>query len=604
MAKKARTQAQRTSSESCSQKETAYRPDKLAKRLSTLSSSFSSQVNLSDLSIERLAVAYNLAAWAVRYARIPSSTPGQDTLPFSFIKFPFMLELYADMHPRIVIQKGLQVGASEYAVLKALHACDQLGCDVMYGFPHAHQIGRFSKTRIARIITRSDYLSKITADSAQEVKQKQAIFLRLIRRHYFHLVGVQSDASIQSESVDLVIRDEFDLMDQDNAHVLLQRNSASTKRLYLDLGFPLIEGSGINQEFIDSDQREYEVKCLKCETWQEIQWPRNIDRNRLERVCWKCGSSLEQPLRNPRFGRWTPKNPLMSERRHGYHISKLLYPDLDFVDFLKAADNLVKAMEFSVYYLGLPHSSASMRISEGTFMSCVDTRARIEDARLAGRKIYGGCDVGSLLHVWLEVVDETKSGKRSRLIDLRTFAGENKFDQLEEFIAFAQPVTFCVDIMPETTEVMRLVRKFPFMVWGVRFEDFTSSPQDESRIDYDTFVIGANRTHLLDCNIDDFLKKRLTIPGEALDRHRDLVEHFKAPVQIMDTIGRRGVPIKRWVTPKSRPDHWVFARAACIAAMKLEGWVTRDGGQKDTVKRNEDTGMSWGQLYRKTKKRR
>lgn len=568
-----------------------------------LSSSISKTKLLTNENLTRLAVAYNLAAWSVKYARIPSPIPGADSVPFSFLKFPSMLELYADMHPRIVIQKGLQVGASEYAVLKSLHACDQLGCDVMYGFPHAHQIGRFSKTRISRIINRSEYLQRITEDSAQEIKQKQAILLRLIRRHYFHLVGVQSDAAIQSESVDLVVRDEFDLMDQDNAHILLQRNSASTKKMFLDLGFPLMDGSGINEQFLESDQREYEVMCLKCETWQEIQWPRNVDRDRMERVCWKCKASLEQPLRNSRWGRWVPRNPIMSEVRHGYHVSKLLYPDLDFIDFLKDADNQVKAMEFSVFSLGLPHSSQFMRVSEALFAGCVDQSASLQDARLAGRRLYGGCDVGSLLHVWLEAEEDTPRGKRTRLIDLRTMSGDNKFDELEEFLNFAQPVSFCIDIMPETTEVMRLVNKFPFMVWAVRFEDFTNTPQDESRIDYERFVIGANRTFLLDSNLSDFIEKRVTIPGAALDKHRDLKDHFKAPVQIMDTIGRRGIPIKRWVTPKGRPDHWVFARAACIAAMKLEGWVARDGGREETV-RTVSPGLPWAKLHRRLKKRR
>jgi hypothetical protein len=567
-----------------------------------LSSIASKAKPLSNSNLARLAVSYNLAAWCLKNARIPSSEMGVDSEPFSFVKFPYLLEMYADMHPKIVIQKALQVGASEYAVLKALHACDQLGCDVMYGFPHTRQIGRFSKTRISRVIRRSEYLTKITEGAIQESKLRQAILLRLVRGHYFYLVGVQSDSEIQSESVDLVIRDEFDLMDQDNAFLLLQRNSASTKKLFLDLGFPLLEGSGINQEFIESDQREYEVKCLKCETWQELQWPRNVDRERMERVCWKCGSSLEQALRNYRWGRWIPKNPALTERRHGYHVSKLMYPGLDFADFLKAADNQVRAMEFNVFYLGQPYTSRSMRITEGIFMSCVDTRMRMEDARLHKTHLYGGADIGNVIHVWMEVVEEKKDGRRMRNIDLRTFAGENKFDQLEEYLLYAQPVTFCCDIMPETTEVMRLARKFPMMVWGIRFEDFTSSPQDESRIDYETCVIGANRTYLLDCNIGDFLEKRVTVPGEALSKHKDLVDHFKAPVQVMDTIGRSGVPIKRWVTPKGRPDHWVFARAACIAAEKLEGWVARDGGRESPPKEKEN--IPWANIYRQIKPRR
>jgi hypothetical protein len=552
--------------------------------------------------LERLATSYNLAAWSLKNARIPSAGMSPDGDPFSFLKFPFMLELYADMHPKIVIQKSLQVGASEYAVLRSIHACDQLGCDVMYGFPHTRQIGRFSKTRISRIIRRSEHMTRITQGADKEGKLRQAIFLRVVRGHYFYLVGVQSDAEIQSESVDLVIRDEFDLMDQDNAHILLQRNSASSKKMFLDLGFPLMDGAGINQEFIDSDQREYEVMCLKCDTWQEVTWPRNVDRQRMERVCWKCSASLEQPLRNYRWGRWVPKNPALTEQRHGYHISKLLYPGLDFSDFMKEADNQIRAMEFHVFHLGLPYASKSMRITEGMFMACVDTSARLEDARLRRGRVYGGADIGTVIHVWMEAQEERGGKKRMRLIDLQTFTGENKFAQLEEYIQCAQPVTFCADIMPETSKVMEIVRKFPMMVWGIRFEDFTSSPQDESRLDYENFVAGANRTFLLDCDIADFSNKEITIPGEALSRHPHVVDHFKAPIQVMDTIGRSGVPIKRWVTPKGRPDHWVFARAACLAAQRIEGWVERDGGRKEPEQSAADA-LPWAQIYRNLRRR-
>lgn len=519
--------------------------------------------------------------------------------PFSFRKFPFMLELYADMFPDVVIQKGLQVGASEYAVLKALHANDQLGCDVMYGFPHSKQIGRFSKTRIKRIISRSPHLSSITEDAKDT---RQTTHLRVVRGRYFYLVGVASDSEIQSESVDFVVRDEFDLMDQDNSELLRKRNYASMKRMYLDLGFPLLDGAGINAQFLESDQREYEVFCPSCGTWQEVQWPRNVDRKRLERVCFKCAGSLEGSLRNYRFGRWTPRNPALSNVRHGYHVSRLLYPDLDFADFLKNADNQVRAMEFNVFDLGLPYTQANMQIREPLFMSCVDTAARIEDARLHRPALYGGADVGSVIHVWMEVSSDKGGGRHSRLIDLRTFSGENKFQQLEEYLEFAQPVAFGIDLNPETTEVMRLVRKFPMMVWGVAFDDFTNKPQDESSIDYETSVVRVNRTFLLDCNISDFLNKALTIPGEALSRHKDLKAHFAAPVQIMDTVGRTGVPIKRWVTPKGRPDHWTFARAACLAAEKLEGWIRRDGG-RDSPPPADDP-VPYSRLFRQIYRRR
>jgi len=564
-------------------------------------SSRPSKAQLTARDLASLATTYNLAAYASEHARIPSLDGDPLGAPFTFTKFPYMMELYADSFPDIVIQKGLQVGASEYAVLRSIHACDRLGCDVMYGFPHTKQIGRFSKTRINAIIRRSHHFRHIVDDFATETKARQSTFLRVIRGRLFHLVGVASDSEIQSESVDIVIRDEFDLMDQSNAALLRKRNYASQRRMYLDLGFPLIDAAGINGRFLESDQREYEVLCLKCGLWQEIQWPRNIDRDRMERVCCSCRASLEQSIRNLRWGRWVPRNPSASRHCHGYHISRLLYPGLDFEDFLQNADNKVREMEFNVYDLGIPYTGRAMRITEALFLSRVDKTLELKDPRLERGVIRGGADVGSVIHVWMEV-DEQAHGKiRTRLIDLQTFDGDNKFQQLAEYLLFTRPAAFCIDVSPETTEVMTLVHRFPFVVWGVRFEDFTTRPQEESRIDYDNFVVSVNRTMMLDWSLRDFLDGTLTIPGAALARHKDVKAHFMAPVQIIDTIGRTGTPIKRWTTPEGRPDHWAFARAACVAARNLERWVERDGGHRPPPA--DTPAIPYAKLYKMLRRR-
>lgn len=556
---------------------------------------------LSARDLAGLASAYNLAAYASDHARIPSPDNDPAGAPFTFTKFPYMMEIYADSFPDVVIQKGLQVGASEYAVLKSIHACDRLGCDVMYGFPHTKQIGRFSKTRINRIIRRSSHFRHIVDDFSTETKARQSTFLRVIRGHMFHLVGVASDSEIQSESVDVVIRDEFDLMDQENAALLRKRNYASLRRMYLDLGFPLIDGAGINGRFIESDQREYEVQCLKCGLWQEIQWPRNVDRDRMERVCYSCRASLEQSLRNLRWGRWSPKNPSASRYCHGYHVSRLLYPGLDFADFLKNADDKVREMEFNVYDLGVPYTGQVMRITEPLFMSRVDHSAELKDPRLERGVLRGGVDVGSVLHVWMEIEEHQKGKTHARLVDLKTYSGINKFKELDAYIQFAKPAVICIDLNPETTEVMDLIHRFPMVVWGVRFDDFTTKPQDESRIDYDNLVVSVNRTMMLDWNLRDFINGAVTIPGAALAKHKDIKAHFMAPVQIIDTIGRTGTPIKRWVTPQSRPDHWTFARAACIAARNIEQWVERDGGRKEPAP--PEPAIPYAKLYRMLKRR-
>jgi len=553
--------------------------------------------------LTRLAVTYNLAAYACQYAKIPALVSGADAdaVPFNFSKFPYMMELYADMFPNTVVQKCVQVGASEYAVLRSIHACDMLASSVMYGFPHTRQMARFSKTRVGPIIRRADRFRKICEESAIETKTRQTTMLRTIKGRFFYLVGVASDAEIQSEPVDFIVRDEFDLMDQDNAEVLKKRNAASSKKMILDLGFPLVEGMGINELFINSDQREYEVKCQACGLWQEITWPRNVSKERLERICWKCGKSIEPAIASYRWGRWVPREPRLTETRHGYHIHRLLVPGLDIKEFIGNAENQLRAFEFNVYDLGQPFTKKDMRVTDAMFMESVDPSRRLEDARSYPGQVYGGADVGAVIHVWLEVIEEVRGKQVPRVIDARKFSGENKFDQLAEFLTYAEPVVFAIDAYPETTEVLRLIRRFPMMVWGVKFDDFTHRPGEEAELDFKTFIIKANRTFLLDCNVDDFLTKRGTVPGELLAKQTDVRDHFKAPVRIQATIGTTQVPIYRWVTPRGKPDHWAFARAACIAAQRLESWTAREGGTVTTKQVAPD--VSYREIYKMLKRR-
>lgn len=578
----------------------SYRPDKHQRKLRNLLNTTSE--NLTEREVHRIATTFNLAAYCMEYGTLPDQDPDTGLyLPFSFKKFPFQMEVYADMFPKIVIKKGLQLGASEYAVLKAIHACDKLGLDVMMGFPHSRQITRFSQTRIRRMIQRTEHFKNVVADRTTNKEAVKNTSLYSIKDKFYYLVGVASDSEIQSESVDVVIRDEFDLMDQENAATLLKRNSASNKKMNLDLGFPTIEKQGIDEQFKDSDQREYFVKCDRCGEWQEILWPRNVNIERMERICWKCGNSIERPLRDLRCGKWIPAKAENSNKRHGYHLHTLLFPGLDFEDFMKDANNIVREKEFYNYQLGLAHSQRDIQISDAVINKCI---RRDQHLPKSGRPIFGGVDVGAVLHAWFEEVKEVHGKFTRKLIDCKIFSGDTKFDQLDAYIRSLQPAAVCVDIYPEVTQVNRLIAEFPGMVWGLAFDDFTNRPQEEANIKEEDlkrghFFVRANRTYLLDCNAEDFINGIVQIPGEALALYKDIPDQFKVMVRVTETVGAKGVSINRWKTPGSKPDHWAFARAASIAASKLEGWLINAGARSIAAPSPDDKWEAGYQRFRR-----
>ena len=79
------------------------------------------------------------AVWAIETARIQLPTK-----KFSFEGREFMLPVYRDLAPEIVVIKGAQMGFSTMSILRALWSVTTLPMSVIYSFPTKSDVSPLS----------------------------------------------------------------------------------------------------------------------------------------------------------------------------------------------------------------------------------------------------------------------------------------------------------------------------------------------------------------------------------------------------------------------------------------------------------------------------
>ena len=88
-----------------------------------------------------------------------------DGRPFDLRDHRYLAAIYEDASPYVVIRKAAQMGASEYAISRALHFAVTKGGRTIYYFPTDNDVGEFSRDRFGPAINRSEYLSGLVKDT-------------------------------------------------------------------------------------------------------------------------------------------------------------------------------------------------------------------------------------------------------------------------------------------------------------------------------------------------------------------------------------------------------------------------------------------------------
>ena len=262
---------------------------------------------------------------------------------------PVLRDLYLDRHPFIVVQKGAQVGVSEWMLNQVLWAADTLlggRGNALYVMPTEAVMRDFVQARVDSAIAASAHLS---ARVHPELPVRAVDRTGLKRFGEAHAYFRGSDrGQLITVDADIVLLDEFDRMDPETLALAQQRIASSRLGWLRAASTPSAPETGINRLFLESDQRHYLLPCPGCGLEQALTLD-NLDAERVLLACSSCGSELDLWAE----GRWEAAAP-SNGAVHGYHLPRLYSPWANLEQIVHGAEShsLVEEQQFQNQVMG------------------------------------------------------------------------------------------------------------------------------------------------------------------------------------------------------------------------------------------------------------
>ncbi|MBN1629431.1 MAG: phage terminase large subunit family protein, partial [Thermoleophilia bacterium] len=393
--------------------------------------------------------------------------------PFRFAGHVYLRGIYRDEAPFMVIRKAAQMGASEYAISRAMHFAITRGGRTIYYFPTENDVGEFSRDRFGPAINRSEYLSRL-------VKDTDTAGLKQIGEGSIYFRGTNSRTRMKSVPADFLIFDELDEMVPANVELARKRLGHSLHGWELYISTPSFPGYGVDQAFEDTDQRHWLLCCPGCRTWHCLedeflhahgnpQDPRDEivfvkgEPGREQLVCTRCGHALD-----PVAGAWVAKRP--SVTRRGYAVSKFAAAHVSEQErndgcYTKPAALLRQWRttqfpgEFYNSELGLPYMAAEGGLTEQDLQALVGAYP----VMATGRECVMGVDQGNGLHV--VVKEPADDGYAMTVYCHHEPMTDETFSHLDHLMNAFDVRACVIDALPNTHAARSFARRFRGRVW-------------------------------------------------------------------------------------------------------------------------------------------
>ena len=259
----------------------------------------------------------------------------------SFTGREWQIQILNDLSPKVILRKPSQVGATwllerfTIAVLMRYSNIpyrykDHTGKDRsrfiegIYSFETQDKASKWSKIRLKKIKDDNPHVR----DALRSGETDSALLMKF-GRTALHLIGRATVRSVLTISGDIIIIDEKD-RDQDlsvssqiGSRTLESEfmNTKMTKGIVRETSTPEASGAGISLQYEHSNQYEWEIYCVKCETWQVFTYPECIgnfyekgqeprkDKNEKELIpFWRC-MNCHKPIDWKTIGKWNPEDP-------------------------------------------------------------------------------------------------------------------------------------------------------------------------------------------------------------------------------------------------------------------------------------------------------
>lgn len=506
------------------------------------------------------------------------------TGPWSWERFPWLLEMHDCSSLITIVQKAAQMGCSEWAINRTLYAMDVRNTDCLYVLPaKTPDAYDFSSGRFDPALELSPYLRAMftsTKNKGHKVAGTSNLYIR----------GSKSRSGLRSIPTGRLVLDEVDVMEQDNIPLAMERTAGQTFKQIDMLSTPTRGGTGINLYYEKSTQEHFHFKCPCCSKWTEMLFPQclevtgdNLNDPELHNSfykCKECGGKLPHQMTEKQGGfdrakvdwlkahMWVPSYSNRDAR--GFTVSQMYSTTITPLEFaqsyIRSLTNPSDEQEFYNSKLGLPHVVSGSQITDADIDKCIGGNRNGKSP--ADGFICMGVDVGKFLHYEIcrffpgQVIgDDAHFNTPVRVIKI---GKAEHFEELDRLMAEWNILSCVVDANPER----RLALQFANRHYGRVKTCFYGNGISGKAIHVQQEVehtVTVDRTSWLDMSLGRFRRDgSISIPIDTPFEYR---EHLKALVRVYKK-DKEGNPVGRYDNG-SYEDHYAHSRNYCEIAFGL-----------------------------------
>lgn len=500
--------------------------------------------------------------------------------PFSFNRYPFQRELVDDTHRNLTVVKPSQVGVSEIFQRAALAFLTRnRNSKGIYAYPDDEMRKKNVQTRVMPLVENTKVFN-LESGASTPVRSIQ---LLQIATSFLYMTGSKvGDAT--STDADFVFLDEYDLHDMAIASLFSSRLQNSDFKLKKKFSTPTYSEFGVDQDFKNSDQMYYMIKCSSCNKWQFPMFEPKfivipnlpsdindlleidqgmIDTHRLDLenahvCCERCRAPLDLGREDNRS--WVAKYPSRTHSRgrkvNPFSVSTRPVGDIvqELLEYKRK--DFIRGFKNSV--LGEAEDSSSARISEVDIRACL-RGSKIPDIR-KDLPAWVGIDMGHTVHL---VLGLGYTLDNIQVVQMLSFPIEKLYSVLAELDKLYTIVGGLVDRHPESLAAsacrdLTNGRVLPCEYRGSKELNLIETP-DKLSISH----AQADRTTLLDEVASSVRLGRITFAGYGI-HESDVVVHLRNMV-------RQESPETPATWAKLDPqDHFFHAVGFMLSAVKLK----------------------------------
>lgn len=289
-----------------------------------------------------------ISEWADHYMVLPegSNEAGRyssDTIPYQ----KAIMDAITD--PEVVdvsVMSSSQVGKTTIIMCGIAYYIDYEPATQMLVMPTVNDAEKFSKTRLAQMISAIPQLSSKVADPKSR-NSNNTILLKSYPGGNIAISGANSPSSLASDPRRIIWMDETDRFPESagsegNPIKLAEKRATSYwNKKHIKTSTPTIAGrSKIEAAYNRGSMEEWSVQCPECGEWQTYNF-RRIDLTSACMACEECGVLLPERVWKESNHKWIAKHPERKKAR-SFRLNELASP---FVDWEEIIENFKDAIE-------------------------------------------------------------------------------------------------------------------------------------------------------------------------------------------------------------------------------------------------------------------